>query len=146
MAKKRIPLNVMELQQVKALRASGATYHAISKRLDRDPKTVKKACLNPEMASQIEEVKVTLANRFEDLAVRMVASISDEDITRINAYQRTLAGAIAADKYRLLTGRSTENISLHAIIELIEREDRKQRDREGQTEAVPEKAVPQTVP
>jgi len=129
MAKKRIPLSVMELQQVKALRASGLTFHAISKRLDRDPKTIKKACLDPEMATEIEQVKVVLADRFEDLAVRMVASISDEDITRINAYQRTVAGAIAADKMRLLSGQSTANLGIHMIVETMERE-RKQRPKE----------------
>ncbi len=138
MAKSPISLNVMELQQIKALRASGLTFHAISKRLDRDPKTIKKACLDPEMATEIEQVKVALADRFEDLAVRMVASISDEDITRISAYQRTLSGAIATDKMRLLRGASTENISLHAIIEAIERDDRERRARERQKEVAQE--------
>ena len=134
MAKKRIPLNVKEREQVKVLRASGLTYHAISKRLDRDPKTIKKACLDPEMATEIEQVKVVLADRFEDLAVRMVASISDEDITRINAYQRTVAGSIATDKMRLLRGASTENLGIHVIVERIERERRKRPARERQGE------------
>ncbi len=146
MAKGSSPLNVAELAQIKALRASGLTFYAISRQVGRAPQTVKRACLDPAMAAEIEQVKVTLADRFEDLATRMVVSISDEDITRINAYQRTLSAAIATDKMRLLTHQSTENISLHAIIEAIERDDRKQREREGQTEAVQEKAIPQTVP
>ncbi len=122
MAKRPAPLNVMELEQVKVLRASGLTYHAISKQLGRDHKTIKKACLAPEMAPQIAQVKVALADRFEDLATRMVVSISDEDITRINAYQRTVSGAIATDKMRLLRGASTANIALHEIVEAMERE------------------------
>jgi DNA-binding transcriptional MerR regulator len=134
MAKKLTPLDVAELEQVKALRASGLSFHAISKRLDRDPKTIKKACLDPDMATQIERVKGDLADRFEDLAKRMVASISDEDITRINAYQRTVSAAVSTDKMRLLRGHSTENISLHAIIERIEREEREQPARERQKE------------
>ncbi len=144
-----IPLNVSELEQIKVFRANGASYHAIGKRLGRDHKTIKKACLDPEMATEIERVTVKLADRFEDLATRMVVSISDEDITRINAYQRTVAGAIAADKMRLLTGQSTENISLHAIIEKIEREEREERERparERQKEVAQKKAIPQTVP
>ncbi len=135
MAKKPTPLNVAELEEIKVLRGSGLTYHAIGKSVDRDPKTVKRACLNPDMATQIEKVKVALADRFEDLATRMVVSISDEDITRINAYQRTIAAAASTDKMRLLRGASTENISLHAIIERIEREEREQPARERQKEA-----------
>ena len=128
------PLDARELAQIKVLRASGLTFHAISKRLDRDPKTIKKACLTPEMAPQIEQVKVALADRFENVAVRMLTAISDEDITRINAYQRTLSAAISTDKMRLLRGASTENISLHAIIERIEREERERPARERQKE------------
>ncbi len=122
MAKKRIPLNVMELQQVKAFRAAGLTYHAISKRLDRDPKTIKKACLNPERAPQIAQVKVALADRFENVAVRMLTAISDEDINALDAYKKTLSAAISTDKMRLLTGQSTANIALHEIVEAMERE------------------------
>ncbi len=124
-----IPLNVNELEQIKVLRASGLTFHAISKELGRDHKTIKKAAISPEMAPQIEQVKVALADRFENVAVRMLTAISDEDITRINAYQRTLSAAISTDKMRLLRGASTENISLHAIIERIEREEREERER-----------------
>ncbi len=132
--KKPIPLNASELAQITVLRASGLTFHAISKQLGRAPQTIKKACLAPEMAPQIEQVKVELADRFENVAVRMLTAISDEDIKGINAYQRTLSAAISTDKMRLLTGQSTENISLHAIIERIEREEREQPARERQKE------------
>ena len=114
------------------------TFHAISKRLNRAPQTIKKACLTPERAPQIAQVKVALADRFENVAVRMLTAISDEDITRINAYQRTLSAAISTDKMRLLTGQSTENMSLHAIIEKIEREEREQPARERRKDVVPQ--------
>ncbi len=120
--KKPVPLNTRELAQITVLRASGLTFHAISKQLGRAPQTIKKACLNPERAPQIAQVKVALADRFEDVAVRMLTAISDEDITRINAYQRTLSAAISTDKMRLLTGQSTANIALHEIVEAMERE------------------------
>jgi len=130
-----IPLNVSELEQVKVLRASGLTFHAISKKLGRDHKTVAAACRRPGMAGQIEALKEDLSDFFEGLARRMVTSISDGDITKINAYQRTLAAAVSIDKMRLLRGHSTENISLHAIIERIEREEREQPARERRKEA-----------
>jgi hypothetical protein len=125
MAKRPTPLNVSELEQIKALRASGLTYHAISKQLGRAPHTIKKACLKPQVAVQI-------------LAKRMILSIADEDIKGINAYQRTLSAAVSTDKMRLLRGASTENISLHAIIEKIEREEREQPARERRKDVVPQ--------
>ena len=130
-----LPLNVSELEQVKALRASGLTYHAISKRLGRDHKTIKKACLKPEVTSEIEVIKDDLSNFFENLAKRMIISITDEDIRRINAYQRPLSAAISIDKTRLLRDQSTENIALHTIVEQVEREERERRARERQKEA-----------
>ncbi|MHC4277906.1 MAG: helix-turn-helix domain-containing protein [Planctomycetota bacterium] len=138
MAKRPTPLNVSELEQIKALRASGLTYHAISKQLGRAPHTIKKACLKPQVAVQIEAIKEDLAASFEGLAKRMILSIADEDIKGINAYQRTLSAAVSTDKMRLLRGASTENISLHAIIEKIEREEREQPARERRKDVVPQ--------
>ncbi len=142
MAKRPTPLDTKEREQVKILRASGLTYHAISKELDRDPKTIKKACLDPEMAPQIEQVKVVLADRFENVAVRMLTAISDKDIMALDGYKKTLSAAIAADKYRLLSGQSTANLAIHEIVEAIEREGM---NRKREEKAVPEKAVPPSV-
>ncbi len=125
--KKPVPLNTSELAQITALRASGLTFHAISKQLGRAPQTIKKACLDPEMAPQIEQVKVELADRFENVAVRMLTAISDEDIKGINAYQRTLSAAISTDKMRLLKGHSTANLAIHEIVESVERDLAKKR-------------------
>ncbi len=81
------------------------------------------------MAPQIEQVKVALADRFENVAVRMLTAISDKNIMALDAYKKTLSAAISTDKMRLLTGQSTENISLRAIVEQIEREEREERER-----------------
>ena len=106
------PLTVKELEQIKALRASGLTYHAISKEIDRDPKTVKKACLEPQAAQEIQVMKEELADMFEGLAKRMITSITDEDIQKINAYQRTVSAGISTDKMRLLREESTDNVAM----------------------------------
>ena len=129
-----VPLNVMELEQIKVLRASGLSFHAISKRLGRDHKTVKKACSNSQVAVQIEAIKEDLAASFEDLAKRMIASIADADIRGINAYQRTVASAVAVDKMRLLRDQSTQNVALHSIVEAIERKRRERLPRAAQGE------------
>ncbi len=127
--KSLLRLNVSELEQVKVLRASGLTFHAIGKRLGRDHKTVAKACRAPAMATEIEKVKDTLADRFENVAVRMLTAISDSDIKALDAYKKTLSAAISTDKMRLLRDQSTENIALHAIVEEVERDERLARER-----------------
>ncbi len=135
---KRPALNVQELEEVKALRASGLTFHAIGKRLNRDLKTIKRVCLDPKMAMQIEETKIVLADHFGDIAVEMLVSISAKDIEKINALQRVTAAAIAVDKQRLLVGLSTQNVSISTIVEEIERsEAAERREKKAQEGTVP---------
>ena len=113
------PLTVKELEQIKTLRASGLTYHAISKEINRDPKTVKKVCLEPQASKEIQEIKEELSAMFEGLAKRMITSITEEDIQKINAYQRTVSAGISTDKMRLLRNESTENIALNSILSVL---------------------------
>ncbi len=119
------PLNFDEIETVKILRADGMTYHAISLEIGRDPKTVKKACLEPKTAEEIKEIKAELASEYEDLARRLLTSITDNDIEKINCYQRVISSGIATDKMRLLRNESTENISIDAVNERLE--DRRKR-------------------
>jgi hypothetical protein len=116
------PLNFDEIEQVKILRANGLTYNAISLKINRNPKTVKKACLVPEIAEEIREMQEELADSYEGLSRRMIDSISDEDIEKLNAYQRTISSGICTDKMRLLRNESTSNISIAANIEETERQ------------------------
>ncbi len=104
-------LSFHEIEQIKVLRASGLTFHAISLELKRDPKTVKRTCLDPMVASEIMEIQEELADAYEGLGRRMIDSITDEDIKKLNAYQRTIASGICCDKTRLLRNESTENVS-----------------------------------
>ncbi len=126
------PVNTEELEQIKALRASGLTYHAVAKRIGRDAKTVKKVCLQPGMANNIEVMKKKLADHFEDLAYRLITSIKDEDIGKINTYQRVVSAGISVDKMRLLREQSTENISLQALLAAVDKSERKRPEKEGQ--------------
>jgi hypothetical protein len=118
------PLNFDEIEQVKILRANGLTYNAISLKINRNPKTVKKACLVPEIAEEIREMQEELADSYEGLSRRMIDSISDEDIEKLNAYQRTISSGICTDKMRLLRNESTSNISIAAIDANIEETER----------------------
>lgn len=105
-------LTVEEQQKIKALVAMGKTYHAIAKEIGRDAKTVKKFAILPESEVEITEKKKELVEFYEDLARRMLDSITDADIVKINAYQRTVSAGIATDKMRLLSEKSTGNIAL----------------------------------
>ncbi len=108
-------LNQKEISQIKVMKASGLTHFAISQKINRDPKTVKSCCLKPEIAVEIEEMKQDLADMFEDMARQLIASISYDDILKINAYQRMVSAGIATDKMRLLRNESTTNVSIENI-------------------------------
>ncbi len=70
-----------------------------------------------------------LGDIFDDLAKRMVGSITDEDIKKLNAYQRTVSAAIATDKAQLLKGQPTMNVGvLVQVLDVLrEQQDRKTR-------------------
>ncbi len=117
MAKKKPPkpLDLYEIEQIKVLKASGLSYCAVAKKVGRSNKTVKRCCMDPRNAEEIKEIQRELAGYFEDLSMRLITSISDEDIERLNGYQRVIAAGIAVDKCRLIRNESTENISIDAI-------------------------------
>jgi hypothetical protein len=122
------PLDLYEIEQIKVLKASGLSYNAVAKKVGRDHKTIKRCCMNPRNAEEIKTIQRELAGYFEDLTVRFITSISDEDIKKLNGYQRVIAAGIAVDKFRLLRNESTENISINAIHS--RREDRNKRTEE----------------
>ena len=109
------PLDLYEIEQIKVLKANGLADNAIAKKVGRDRKTVKRCCLKPKNAEEIKDIQRKLAGYFEDLGIRLITSISDEDILKLNCYQRVIAAGIAVDKLRLLRDESTENISIDDI-------------------------------
>ena len=52
--------------------------------------------------------------------MRMLTSITDEDIVGLSGYQRIISAGICVDKFRLIRNESTENISIDTINENIE--------------------------
>ena len=111
-----IPLTLQEQEKVKTLSASGKTPHSIAKELNRSPHTIRRYLSCPEASTQIQEIKEELASMFEELGKRMLTSITDEDIQKINAYQRTISAGISTDKMRLLKGQSTENLAIDTTL------------------------------
>ena len=119
------PLTLCEIEQIKVLKASGLSYYAVAKKLGRNHKTIKRCCMEPRNAKEIKIIQQELAGYFEDLSMRFITSISDEDIEKLNGYQRIISAGICVDKLRLLRNESTENISLETIH--ARREDREKR-------------------
>src|SRR4030067_2104987 len=93
-------LSLAEKKRIETLVASGKTYYSVAHEIKRDPKTVKAYAEKPEVVRVIKEAREELADMFEGLARRYVDSITDKDIEKINAYQRTIAAAAATDKSR----------------------------------------------
>jgi IS30 family transposase len=118
-----MPLTIQEKEQIKLLLADGGSFNAVAQELKRDPKTIKRYASEPQVSSEIKQKQQNLAEWYEDLAKRMLSSITDHDIEKINAYQRTVSAGIATDKLRLLTNQSTENVAMlvEAVLDLKRR-------------------------
>ncbi len=108
-------LTLCEIEQIKVLKASGLSYYAVAKKVGRDSKTIKRCCMDPRNAEEIKDIQRELASYFEDLSMRLITSISDEDIERLNAYQRVIAAGISVDKLRLLRNESTQNLAIDVV-------------------------------
>jgi hypothetical protein len=114
------PLRVDELERAKALSALGHSYRAIGMELGRSDKTIKKALTrSPEVIQDVKDIKVRLADSFEGLAGRMVTSITDHDILKLDAYRRTLSAAVATDKMLLSRGEAT-SIDVHVLLDAVQ--------------------------
>jgi hypothetical protein len=121
-----------ELAKAKTLAAMGHSYRQIGRELGKSDHTIKRALTaSPEVVAEVETMRKDLGGIFDDLAKRMASSITDEDINKLNAYQRTVSAAIATDKAQLLKGRPTMNVAL--LIEVLEHL-RDERDRKEEAE------------
>ncbi|HXE95577.1 MAG TPA: hypothetical protein VN642_04190 [Dongiaceae bacterium] len=76
-----------------------------AKKIGRDHKTIIAFSKQPATVEDEREMKEDLADAYEGLARRMIASITDSDISKINAYQRTIAASAATDKMHLVNGK-----------------------------------------
>ncbi len=109
------PLTISEISSIKILRSEGRSFNAIARKINRDPKTVKRCCQEPRNAEEIRSLQQEIASFFEDLTMRLLTSISDADIEKMNGQSRFVSAGIAVDKLRLLRGDSTENISIDVL-------------------------------
>lgn len=113
MGKKGLTTDEKEL--IKLLSAKGESCYAISLQVKRSPHTIKKYLSEPQTSLEVVEKKKELSDLFEDVARRMIESITNENIQNLDAYKRTLSAGIATDKMRLLKEQSTAHIILYQV-------------------------------
>lgn len=135
---KRKGLTTDEIEQIKIYSAAGYSANAVAKEIGRDPKTIRKILEGPEIVKQVEIIRVDLADKWDGLANAMVDSISPEDIKKLNAYQRTIAGGVATDKMRLLREQSTANLDITGRLQQIIEQ---HRDSQRELEELERKAI-----
>lgn len=109
------PLTMPELEKAKTLYALGKSYHAIGVELGRDSKTIKKWLNEPETKKEIEVLKEEVADLYDDLAQRILESITDETINEAKLRDRVISAGVCTDKSRLLKGLSTGHILLYSV-------------------------------
>lgn len=114
-------LSLKEKETIKVLHADGETFNSIAVKLKRSPHTIKAFLMLPEVKGEVTQIKAELSEMYETLSRRMLESITDLDITKINAYQRVIASSAATDKMRLLRDKSTANFSINTVVDDLER-------------------------
>ena len=138
-----LPLTTEEIERAKVYVAQGYSFRRTARELKRSDHSIKKALTaSPEVIAEVKAIKAELVDIFDDVALRMVGSITDDDIKKLNAYQRTVSGAIAVDKSRLLKGESTSNISVNVLLNVLDAI-RQRRDHTS-TDSLP--ALPENLP
>lgn len=100
------------MEKAKALSALGKSYRQIGFDLNRSDKTIKKALTKtPEVIAEVRELKEEIAGLYDDLAQRILESITDETIREARLRDRIISAGVCTDKSRLIKGQSTANIS-----------------------------------
>lgn len=95
---------------------AGQSYRQIAKVQGVHPETVHQS-IAPLLkalpsAEQMEEYRKRQSEVFDATAARIIASITDEDMTKASLQQKATSAAILTDKSRLVSNQSTQNISV----------------------------------
>lgn len=109
---------------VAILSAHGASITKISKQTGLHHSTVKKVLQEPTVIALKENAEQQLADLFAETANRALNKITDEKLESSNAQQLGVLAGICTDKNRLLSNKSTDNMSLFfQIVEEANRAD-----------------------
>ena len=116
-----LPLTTEEIERAKVYVAQGYSFRRTARELKRSDHSIKKALTAfPEVIAEVKAIKAELVDIFDDVALRMVGSITDDDIKKLNAYQRTVSGATIQARIVCLhcrrTCQQTRNAAQGAVL------------------------------
>jgi len=112
------PLTENEQERAKVLRASGKTPSAIAKGMGRSHHTLQKFLDKPEVREQVGVQREVLASMFDQVAHRVVSSVTPEDVTKATLQQKMVSAGIAGDKAALLRGEIPVTVNVNVLLDL----------------------------
>ena len=91
--------------------ARGLSYHQIARETGVNRATISKLLKTDAAQTKLSLLKSNLADKIEEIARKMLFSISDSEIPTISPAQRMTCVGIAVDKMQLLRNKPTEIVS-----------------------------------
>ena len=107
---------------VAILAAHGASVTKISKQTGLHHTSVKKVLQEPSVIALKKGAEEQLAELFAETANRALKKITDEKLESSNAQQLGVLAGICTDKSRLLSNKSTDNVSV--FFQIVQESDR----------------------
>jgi AraC-like DNA-binding protein len=110
--------NKVDIQKAVELRLKGLTLEEIARQFGCSKQSVHKALkpyqdINPEA---LHAFKVGRADLLAGFQLRLIQSVTDEDLKKMSPRDKFLAFGILFDKERLERGQSTVNTALFSVI------------------------------
>ena len=96
--------------QSEIARRSGVTVQAVNQFIQRNYEV---------LHSLVDNTDFILSQKLKGKAAMIIESIEIADVQKANLLQKATAFGILTDKYRLLSGQSTENVAVDGILRNI---------------------------
>lgn len=104
------------------LRHPELTDSEIARRVGCDPSNVSqvlKTFLGRKSEGELRQYQESQADVFDSVAYRMLSSLTENKINKMNGLQATTAAAILIDKARLVRGQAT-GINVSVLLDVVE--------------------------
>jgi hypothetical protein len=91
-------VDLEEMTKIKTGIAGGASFREVARGIGRSPSTVHAIANKPEIAEEIQALRLEIAGDFEKLAKRALTNVTDKKLKTTSAYQSVLIAGIAAQR------------------------------------------------
>ena len=88
--------------------------------MKRSPHTVKAYLEKPEIAGEVADTKLELANLYQEKAKKVLAEVSDEDIKKASLQQKAVSSGIFLDKTEMLRLGQGPGVNVNVMINLLD--------------------------